>query len=631
MRKPTLFAALASLWLAACAQFDSYVAVQPLDLKSAYREYTASILSADAPSWQTQQVLNLVPKALEASSIDARLQLLSDASHVDANSRNFALSELALAEAQANDSRDPRKAQRYYLLAAYFASQLLFTETGMRPVESFDLRYSLATGFFNLSAGRYFLGLLEPGSGWDGNRREQTAFGEFSVQFDSDDSVLRTYFFDEFRLAWEYRFDGLRNRYLRDGVGVPLIAWRKPADEFPQEKYFPSEGYFAPVTMALRFLPAASGITSVEIALHDPRNVDAICMGTREVTLAADFSAPIAYELARAKLRVAGRRALLGARDQRIRFGLRLTEPYDPQRIPLVLVHGLASSVEAWRELTNDIVGAPELRKRYQVWHYMYPTSDPVMSAASEFRRSLREFLDSEARNEPPPPMVVVGHSMGGLLAKSLTVDSGLAIWNAAFTVPPEQITLTPDARQVFESAFILKPWPEVGRVIFMGVPQRGSDQTRGALAAIGNRLIGVSQDLSRRLRLVLSQSADQIQPAMRPWFERGRITSIQSLDPDYPLMRAFGELPVAPDIPFHSIIGSYATTPAGDYTDGYVTRASASLLGAISEVFVPVKHRDFDLPEPLSEVYRILREHAADVAPQPTLIANNSAVCPRS
>jgi len=78
------------------------------------------------------------------------------------------------------------------------------------------------------------------------------------------------------------------------------------------------------------------------------------------------------------------------------------------------------------------------------------------------------------------PKLVLIGHSMGGLLAKSLAVDSRSKLWDAAFRVPPTEFRAVEETRKIFEDALILKPWPSVGLMIFMGTPQHGSERADG-------------------------------------------------------------------------------------------------------------------------------------------------------
>ena len=162
--------------------------------------------------------------------------------------------------------------------------------------------------------------------------------------------------------------------------------------------------------------------------------------GRRVLPVAADYTTPYADLLARSELRMIGRCFNPGTRGRR---GLYLMEPYNPAKTPVVLVHGLASSPFAWRELTNTIFGRPELRDRFQVWHYFYPTGAPYLYAGRMFRETLTRALhelDPRGKDAASSDVVLIGHSMGGLLAKTAVANAGTRVWDAAFSVPPERL-----------------------------------------------------------------------------------------------------------------------------------------------------------------------------------------------
>lgn len=606
--------------LAGCTAVSSYVSVERLNLQQAYRDYNNNILSSGELSQPTRLALNLVPDAAGARDADTALQALARTERIGAADRAYARAELALQEAQRLDAHDRQRARPYYLLAARESARLLFRDGRMLRIDPFDQRYRFATAFYSLATGRYFLALMNSGPSWTGDIVETTAAGPLDVAFADEESVLIAYFFREFSIAWGDRILGLRNRYTRDGLGVPLVAVRAPGVTFPQEKYFPSGGYAAPVTVYLRFQPAsrAGEPERALIGVADSRNVAAVCFGSEQLPIAADFTAPYARQITQDRSRKAGRAALFGDAVPGTRFGISIGAPWDPRKIPLVMVHGLASSAEAWRELTNDILGSEELRDRYQIIHYTYPTTEPVLASAALFRASLAEFLrDVEYDPAVTPKLVLVGHSMGGLLAKSLIVDSGRAIWDSVFTVAPEQLRAPPEARRAFEDSMILKPWPAVGRVIFLGTPHHGSAVADGFLGYFGRRLIRLPGEFSRQLMSITQTDDTQLRAEVREVFRRGRVTSVESLSPTYIPGMAFAALPVAAGVPIHSIIGNVLRRGPDGY-DGYVTVRSAHIDGADSELMLPLRHMEFDRIEPLNEVYRILRLHASGVPVQP-------------
>ncbi|HWX29392.1 MAG TPA: alpha/beta fold hydrolase [Steroidobacteraceae bacterium] len=602
----------------------SFVAVEPLDLHEGYREYSDSLLSSGRLSLATRQALNLVPEAAAAESTAKQLAALKTSERIDPATRAFARCELALRAAQTWDGKEQVLARQYYLVAAREAARLLFPDGKMIHIDPFDQKYRLASAFYSLAAGRYFLLLMASGRNWTGDITEVTPDGEFNVTFDNDDSDLYAYFFSDFTLAWGYRITGLRNRYTRDGIGIPLVARRAPGKGFPLEQFFPAGGYIAPITVYLRFDPDDGNIPPdaahrpaerVRVGLADTRLAEYVCFGRQTLPVAADFTAPYAVQVTRDHSRAAARAALFGTSVPGSRLGLTISAPWDEAKIPLILVHGLAASAETWRELTNDILGSEELRRRYQIIHYTYATNETFLAAAARFRRELAEFLAVvKYDSSVSPKLVLIGHSMGGLLAKSLAVESGNALWDAAFRVPAGSLHASDAARRTFTDALILKPWTSVGLIIFMGTPQHGSDEADGLLGRLSASLLSLPADYVNLSREIGLRDPQELQPDVRSRFTSGRMTSVASLSPRNPLMQAYGGLAIAAGVPFYSIMGTATHDAHGRTSDGYVTVESARLPGSVSDTLLPIRHQQFDRAAPLNVVYRILREHAKTV-----------------
>ena len=83
------------------------------------------------------------------------------------------------------------------------------------------------------------------------------------------------------------------------------------------------------------------------------------------------------------------------------------------------MVHGLASSPLAWIPMLNELLRDPTIQQRYQFLLFMYPTGVPVPTAAALLRDSLQELertYNPSGRDAEAARMVLLGHSMGGLL-----------------------------------------------------------------------------------------------------------------------------------------------------------------------------------------------------------------------
>ena len=111
------------------------------------------------------------------------------------------------------------------------------------------------------------------------------------------------------------------------------------------------------------------------------------------------------------------------------RTGLYFLQPYDPDRIPLVFVHGLFSTPFTGCKRSMDSRRIPEIRKHYQFWVFAYPTGNPILYSAFRLREELAR-VDKLYPNHRP--YVVVGHSMGGILTHMQVVTITRAMWEKA-------------------------------------------------------------------------------------------------------------------------------------------------------------------------------------------------------
>ena len=179
--------------------------------------------------------------------------------------------------------------------------------------------------------------------------------------------------------------------------------------------------------------------------------------------------------------------------------GLSLLQPYRRGRAPVVFVHGLWSSPWSWSPMVEALEDDPVLRDRYQFWTFGYSTGDPILYSAWLLRRDLdeaRRKFDPDGTDAAFDRTVVVGHSMGGLLAKMMVQDSGPRLWRLVSDRPFEELAGDPEDRDLFRRGLFFKPRPEVRRVVFIATPHRGSRVDRGRLERLGARLVRLQEPL---------------------------------------------------------------------------------------------------------------------------------------
>jgi len=96
--------------------------------------------------------------------------------------------------------------------------------------------------------------------------------------------------------------------------------------------------------------------------------------------------------------------------------GIFFLEPYDPQKIPVVLIHGVAGAPAHFEKIISTID-----QSRYQVWLVSYPSSFRLKRLGNSIYNILMELHVKFDTG----PMVLVSHSMGGVVARQV-LDSAV-------------------------------------------------------------------------------------------------------------------------------------------------------------------------------------------------------------
>ncbi|MDX2079994.1 MAG: alpha/beta fold hydrolase [Terrimicrobiaceae bacterium] len=371
---------------------------------------------------------------------------------------------------------------------------------------------------------------------------------------------------------------------VRDGLGLPVIGII-PGNT-PNA---PSSGFLVPATLvATPASPEKNGTPRSQIRLFDSLRTDRARIDQRAFAVARNLEAVIEKAQSLGPGRLDGWKNFLNAH----RLGQsRLTffQPFDPDKIPVVLVHGLFSTPQMWANVVRALWADPGVRDRFQFWMFYYPTGQPIPASALE----LRQELDAVVRNHGRfKPAILVGHSMGGLLARTLV--SGLSPDAAERIVPG--IAGLPANHRVRQS-LIFEPRTDVRRVIFLMTPHQGSRMALTSYSALGMRLTRFPDWLGDEIRTL---------GHLIPRDDRGRLpTSIHGLSPDSQFLSALRKAPMA--APYHSIIGIRSSRSAIGSSDGVVTYESAHVPGAESELLVPSGHGGHTHPMTLAELHRIL------------------------
>lgn len=383
----------------------------------------------------------------------------------------------------------------------------------------------------------------------------------------------------------------IKNRNRQDGIGGALVGVHKTD---PLEAFSPLVGVTAPATAVLDF----NG-RDVTLTLVDPTVKTKARVAAKERPLDADFSAPLAYYPQQSELWT-GLMGALRVTEQMKTTGLYMLQPYDPDRIPLIFVHGLISTPRMWRNVINELEKDPELRRRYQCWVFSYPTGNPPLYSAMRLREELEKV---QQRYPDSKDMVLVGHSMGGILARTQVTTITRDNWNIIGKDKARRFFANVKPGSLVERCTIFQANPHIDRAIFICTPHRGSEMAIGTLGELAIKLISLPVDIVSTAAGTVGSSISIVtgDPNRMP-------TSIDGLSPKNPTLKVLDSRPIA--IPHHSIIGDRGKGDTPNSSDGVVQYWSSRLASAKSEKIVPGPHGACELPETIDELRRLLRLH---------------------
>ena len=616
MRITTLFLAMALL-ASACAAPLRVERVKPSDF---YREQVSNALSSGDVSEFTRIVLrrhDLLDKYEEEP--DEAIATLRESVIQGSGGQDeiFALAELSLYRA----TRDDNKAN--YLAAAVYAYSFVFPDDPREAANALDPRTRLACDIYQLSLAEALEDKTDhvvPRAG-----TFTLPFGGIDLAFDASALVWHDYRLVDLTPVGQLRVEGMRNRYRTAGIGAALSARPEPLSGRYDDDDLIGPNIRVPVTLVLRIehperqLVTSSLVGSLE--LHATTNEETVRIDDHTVPLEADPTAVLATTLAAARPWTSELTSFLGnAVNYKTRPTLlRAMQPYRRGKIPVVFVHGTASSIFRWADMANDLLADERIRATYQFWFFTYDSGNPIAYSAYRLRSLLSEQVQRYSNEAPDPAldqMVVIGHSQGGLLTKMTAIDSGDRFWKNISDKPFDEVKLSPQTRELLSQALFVKPLPFVKRVIFVCTPHRGSflagpqivRRLVYRLVRLPADVVGVGAELTG-----LSSGQDRYLSLER------MPTSIDNMDPSNRFIRTLAEIPIAPGIKANSIIAVTQTEDIQNGDDGVVKYQSAHIEGVESELVVHDSHSTQANPHTVAEVRRILLEHLKWVQPNLT------------
>ena len=523
----------------------------------------------------------------------------------------FALAELSFLRAQQT------QLQTGYAAALIYSYALLFPEKERAPLDELDPRERIAADIYNRALTCAFKRTPQGTLALDGSGEIPLPFGHVSVTRPPDLLQMNGTQLYDLQPVAEIELRGLRNRYRRPGIGAPLAAKTRPLPGVEPVVPVPPVVRL-PLTAVVRIDSPLEGLRTgdlhARLDLYASLDSETVEIDGRQVPLEAEPTAALAASLAESQFWKRELQVFLGnaigVRRQSALFGLR---PYTPGRIPVVFVHGTASSPARWADMVNDLLADARLRNRYAVWLFTYDSGNPIPYSGYQLRDALTKAVDRADPNGGDPcvrDMVVMGHSQGGLLTKLTAIDSGDRFWADVTGKPFDDLKLDPDDKELLRKTLFVKPLPFVSEVIFLATPQRGSylagPQLVRRLAAY---LVRLPSDVIR-----VGAGLATLAPAGAAALTLTRMpTSIDNMSPGNRFIRVLATIPVSPTVTAHSIIAVDGDEPLDQAGDGVVKYASAHVDGVESELIVRSPHSGMQAaPATIEEVRRILLAHSA-------------------
>jgi pimeloyl-ACP methyl ester carboxylesterase len=607
------------------------IGVSLTDPQYVHRQATRSVLTGSEPSGATAQTLHRLGLAerFEKDPVGVLAQLRGDGIAIGAD-HLFALAELSFLYAEQENRQD------YYLASAVYAYAFLFRKDGSID-EPLDSRTRLAADLYNFGLALALAVPPSPSPSEEAttppygttthvdvieidmaNRALPLPFGRLELHGEASEFEWGGLRLTRFISVGEFKIRGLRNRYRQPGIGVALGAEVSQEGSGPEaviaRKYIPPR-IKVPVTAFVRIENVMQGITDGRLRghleLYPADEASTLDVEGRKLPLELDSSAVLAYTLEGAPVWDTEFGAFLSP-GRPFTMRLAMMHPYRRGRIPVVLVHGTASSPARWADMINELTNDPVLRDRIQFWLFTYPTSNPILQSAAELREALLDIvkrLDPEGRDPALHKMVVIGHSQGGMLTRLMATDSGNRFWDNVTHVPFSELKGPPESLALLKNAMFFERVPYVTRVVFIATPHRGSFRVSSLVLNLVRRVVTFPASLAKNFSALMADNPALVEANAGL---RDMPTAVDNMRPGQRFVRTLSASPIAPGVIAHSIIAVLGEGPLRGKTDGVVAYESAHLDGVESEKIVHSPHSCQAEPDTILEVRRILREHVA-------------------
>ncbi len=612
----------------------STVQVKPVRRTAAFSNVTKLFSSRPPLSPRTAQVVrryNLTERL--SSTPNAVIQWFQELVKQSPRMEEVnALAEIAKREADWQESNgDFSQAMQLNATALLHAHQFLFDTDLDIKRNAYDPQFRHICDIYNASLESITRRLAADSAIVNG---KVISIGDGEIGFDMQiqfEGRWRDQEFERFELVSDYHTEGIENHFHTYGLGAPLIAVvhksetpRKIEKYYPPSLTLPLTAFceIQPVDTAAPYTSNGSRRRTAILRLYDPLEKTTAQSRGQRVPLESDITTPLAYHLKDPLLngRVLSTATILDSSLADKIHGLYMLEPFDPTKIPVVMVHGLWSSPVTWAQMFNDLRAIPEIHSNCQFWFYSYASGQPFIVSASEMRKDLnkiRRELDSGNDSQALDQMVLVGHSMGGLISRLQVINSGNEFWNLIGSGQFENLTGNQETIERLRDTVFFEANPAIKRVVTIATPHHGSQTSNATTRWLSEKLISLPELLAQDFQMLSLGNKDVL---VNPNVLTG--TSVDSLAPTSPVIQAMDAVAPQPQTTFHNIIGKIEKRNLSPFkresrsqgSDGVVSVENAQYKHAQSLTVVPAEHSSVHFhPQSILEVRRVLLQHLAE------------------
>lgn len=359
---------------------------------------------------------------------------------------------------------------------------------------------------------------------------------------------------------------------------------------------------------------------TLNIHLFNPQNHQQVEILGKSYPLSANFSAGYALWLSENKLSQASLIGMLAKSNHARLPELFMLKPFNPKQKVIIMLHGLASSPATWVNLTNTLLSDPALNEQYQVWQIAYSTNLPIL----ENRHQIQQLIETAFANADPSghaiaskDAVIIGHSMGGVIARLMLSDDDLTVKLGELGDKAQQDLLKKlpkDQRMAVDERLKLHALPQIGTAVFISAPFRGTDYADRWFTRAARRIIHLPLDLTQTTGAILKNldAGSNQQNIGALYLQNGA----SQLSDRSSFMQLTKDIRIHPKVHYHTIVGDHQgihgkeNTVSDHISDGIVPYLSSHLDGATSETIITGRHNIHENPKTILQLRKILHAH---------------------